>query len=112
MDGSTPLWQPMLILAARGAAIGLVTGPLVTALTRLARPELRDDANTGFTIGLRVASALGIAALATVYGAAPTPTAGLHDIGVMMTIVALVALPAVLVLPRRRSGLPVASSSG
>jgi EmrB/QacA subfamily drug resistance transporter len=112
MDGSTPLWQPMLILAARGAAIGLVTGPLVAALTRLARPELRDDTNTGFTIGLRVASALGIAALATVYGAAPTPTAGLHDIGVMMTIVALVALPAVLVLPRRRSGLPVASSSG
>jgi EmrB/QacA subfamily drug resistance transporter len=107
MDASTPLWQPMVILAARGAAIGLVTGPLVTALTRLARPELRDDTNTGFTIGLRVASSLGIAVLATVYGTASTPTAGLHEVGIVMTVAAVVGLPAVMLLPRRREDLPV-----
>jgi len=101
LDASTPVWQPLLVLGARGAAIGLVTGPLVTALTRLSPAALRDDTNTGFTIGLRVASSLGIAVLATGYGAASTPTAGLHAVGVVMTVAAAAGLPGCLLLPRR-----------
>lgn len=101
----TPLWVTSLILAARSAAIGLVVTPLLTVINLGLAPEERADANTTFTVVQRVAGSLGIGLLATLFTNRSTvvgPVSALHEVAVVVALLAGAAALCAVLLPGER----------
>ena len=80
-------------MTGRAAAIGLVTTPLLRAISeRVVAAEVA-DANTTFNIAQRVTASFGIAWLATVFASGSKlgdPVGGLHDAAIAMTVLAAI----------------------
>lgn len=88
---TTPLWVLALVLTGRAVAIGLVTTPLLVAITARVRPGQAADLNTSFNIAMRVTASIGIALLGSVFAnqaQAGLPVAGLHQTAWVMTTLA------------------------
>ena len=104
ITATTPLAVTAAILAGRAAAIGLVITPLLYAITSTLESAQLADANTVFNICQRIAGALGIGLIATLFAtqarsAGPVPA--LHDTGLVLTAIAAVAAAAATMLPGR-----------
>jgi predicted MFS family arabinose efflux permease len=94
---TTPLAVTAAILAGRAAAIGLVITPLLYAITSTIDAAQLADANTVFNICQRIAGALGIGVIATLFAAQARslgPVPALHDTGVVLTAIAAIAAAA------------------
>ena len=93
VDAGTPLWLFAVVMTGRAAAIGLVTTPLLQAISeRVVAAEVA-DANTTFNIAQRVTASFGIAWLATVFASGSKlgdPVGGLHDAAIAMTVLAAI----------------------
>lgn len=95
LDSSTPLWVTGAILAGRAAAIGLVITPLLAATQRDLEPAQQADANTLMIIVQRVGGSLGVSLIASMLAArllVVGPVSAFHEIGVLLTGVALLGL--------------------
>jgi predicted MFS family arabinose efflux permease len=95
LDASTPLWVTGAILAGRAAAIGLVITPLLAATQRDLEPAQQADANTLMIIVQRVGGSLGVSLIASMLAArllVVGPISAFHEIGVLLTGVALLGL--------------------
>jgi EmrB/QacA subfamily drug resistance transporter len=102
----TSLAVTAIILSGRSAAVGLVITPLLFALTQPLEPRQLGDANTLFNIGQRLAGSLGIALVAALYAArarSAMPVAGLHETGLLLTVLAALAIPGAAFLPKTRN---------
>lgn len=108
IDAHTSLWLTSVILAARSAAIGLVITPLLTVVNLRLTPDEQADANTVFNVVQRIAGSLGIGLLAGYFAtqsAATGPVNALHQVAIIIAILAgAAALAAVLLPATRRSG--------
>jgi hypothetical protein len=83
------------ILAGRAAAIGLVITPLLAATQRDLEPAQQADANTLMIIVQRVGGSLGVSLIASMLAArllVVGPISAFHEIGVLLTGVALLGL--------------------
>ncbi|ALE07347.1 hypothetical protein AL755_20745 [Arthrobacter sp. ERGS1:01] len=103
VTAGTPLAVTAIILTGRSASIGLVSTPLLLAMSSRLTDTQATDANTLFNIVQRVAGSLGVALVATLYasGAASVgPVAALHHVGLVLTALTVVALLGALWLPR------------
>jgi hypothetical protein len=102
----TPLPVTALLLAARSASIGLVISPLLAVFTAPLAADQLGDASTLFSIWQRIAGALGIGLIASVYAresAAHGPVTALHVTGVLIAAVAAAGLAAAPLLPAQRN---------
>ena len=103
LDTGTPLWVTAALLSGRAASIGLVVTPLLSVLLAQVRDDRLADANTLFNIANRLGGSLGVSLLGSLLAARST-TAGaipaFHEIGWVLTGLALVAGVAALALPR------------
>ncbi len=114
IDARTPLAVTAAILAARAAAIGLVITPLLYAITSTLDTGQLADANSLFNIFQRIAGSLGIgliAALFTTQTRTHGPVAALHTTGLILTMIAIVAAAAAILLPSRRVNASPATQS-
>ncbi|QDZ14523.1 DHA2 family efflux MFS transporter permease subunit [Humibacter ginsenosidimutans] len=110
VDAHTSLWATSLILAARSAAIGLVVTPLLTVVNRRLTLEEQADANTAFNVVQRIGGSLGIGLIAGVFTSTSQtagPVPALHEVAVIVTVIAAVAALGSLFLPRTRAAHPV-----
>jgi EmrB/QacA subfamily drug resistance transporter len=110
LQADTPLWVTGAILAGRAAAIGLVISPLLVAAQRDLEIAAQADANTLMIIVQRAGGSLGvslIASLLTARAGQIGPVAAFHEIGLILTGVALVGLRLAVLLTSER---PPASS--
>lgn len=120
ITATTPLAVTAAILAGRAAAIGLVITPLLQAITGTLGDAQLADASTVFNICQRIAGALGIGLIATLFAAdarSNGPVPALHDTGLVLTAIAAIAAAAAAMLPTavgrsggdRRAGLSASS---
>ena len=100
VTATTPLWLLAVVLTGRAVAIGLVTTPLLRTLSDRTAADQSTDVNTSFTIVMRVAASIGIAALVSAYVQHPDPVAGLHHAAWAMAAIA--ALGAALAVALRQ----------
>jgi hypothetical protein len=94
------------LLAVRSASIGLVISPLLAVFTAPLAAEQLGDASTLFSIWQRIAGALGVGLIASVYArqsAAHGPVTALHVTGVLIAGVAAAGLVAAALLPAQRN---------
>jgi EmrB/QacA subfamily drug resistance transporter len=102
----TPLPVTAALLAVRSASIGLVISPLLAVFTAPLAAEQLGDASTLFSIWQRIAGALGVGLIASVYArqsAAHGPGTALHGTGVLIAGVAAAGLVAAPLLPAQRN---------
>jgi EmrB/QacA subfamily drug resistance transporter len=103
---STPLWVTAAILSGRAAAIGLGITPLLAVILEPLGDDRIADGNTLFNIAQRLGGSLGVGVLGSLLAARAArvgPIAGFHQIGVILTMLALVAAALSTLLPARRS---------
>ncbi|NNC11403.1 DHA2 family efflux MFS transporter permease subunit [Planctomonas sp. JC2975] len=107
VDATTPLWITALVLAARSAAIGLVVTPLLTLINLRLSQEEQADANTAFNVVQRIAGSLGIGLIANLFttrSLSVGPISALHEVAVIVAMLAGAAAIVSLFLPRRPLG--------
>jgi EmrB/QacA subfamily drug resistance transporter len=89
---TTPLWVTATILSGRAVAIGFGITPLLFAMLEPLTDAQLADGNTVFNIAQRLGGSLGVSLLASLF-AARTPVAGpvasFHEIGLILTALAL-----------------------
>jgi len=98
----TPLWLTGLILTLRAAAVGLVITPLVLVATEPLRPEQQADANTAFNVVQRVLGSFGIGVVATLFtrrAADVGEVVALHNVAIVITVLAAASTLASMFLP-------------
>ncbi|GAA3290124.1 MDR family MFS transporter [Dactylosporangium vinaceum] len=104
VSAGTPLWATALILSGRAAAIGFGVTPLLSVMLEpLAATQLADG-NTLFNIAQRLGGSLGVGVLGSLLAARAVsvgPIAGFHEIGLILSGLALLAALLALPLPRR-----------
>src|SRR5262249_38851698 len=92
LTASTPLWVTATILSARAVAIGFGITPLLFAMLHPLTDAQLADGNTLFNIAQRLGGSLGVSLLASLF-TARTPVAGpvasFHEIGLILTALAL-----------------------
>ncbi|WP_203566847.1 hypothetical protein [Aestuariimicrobium ganziense] len=100
-------------MTGRAAATGLVTTPLLQAISRRVAASEVADVNTAFTITQRVTASLGIAALGTIFSEAALrgdPALGLRRAAFAMSVLALACLPLAWAVRSGEAPVGVASS--
>jgi EmrB/QacA subfamily drug resistance transporter len=103
---STPLWVTAAILSGRAAAIGLGITPLLSVMLEPLADDQIADGNTLFNIAQRLGGSLGVGVLGSLLAARAArvgPIAGFHEIGVVLTALALVAAALTMLLPGRET---------
>jgi EmrB/QacA subfamily drug resistance transporter len=98
---STPLWVTATILSGRAAAIGFGITPLLFAMLEPLSDAQLADGNTVFNIAQRLGGSLGVSLLGSLLAARGPlvgPTTALHEIGLILTGLAGVALLGALAL--------------
>lgn len=92
VTSTTPLWVTATILSGRAVAIGFGITPLLFAMLQPLTDAQLADGNTVFNIAQRLGGSLGVSLLASLF-AAHTPVAGpvtsFHEIGLILTALAL-----------------------
>lgn len=91
---TTPLWVTATILAGRAVAIGFGITPLLFAMLEPLTDTQLTDGNTVFNIAQRLGGSLGVSLLASLFAArSPVigPVAAFHQIGLVLTALALAA---------------------
>jgi EmrB/QacA subfamily drug resistance transporter len=104
---ATPLWVTATILSGRAIAIGFGITPLLFAMLEPLTDAQLADGNTVFNIAQRLGGSLGVSLIATLYTVrAPVtgPVASFHEIGLILTAVAVAAaVMALRLTPIRQS---------
>lgn len=106
----TPLWVTAAILSGRAAAIGFGITPLLAVMLQPLRDAQLADGNTLFNIAQRLGGSIGVGVLGSLLAARAArvgPIAGFHEIGLVLTALALAAALLSLRLPRA----PLAAAS-
>jgi predicted MFS family arabinose efflux permease len=106
LSPSTPLWVTAAILSGRAAAIGLGITPLLSVMLESLGDDRMADGNTLFNIAQRLGGSLGVGVLGSLLAARAArvgPIAGFHQIGLVLTVLALVAAALATLLPNRKS---------
>jgi EmrB/QacA subfamily drug resistance transporter len=91
---STPLWATAAILSGRAVAIGFGITPLLFAMLEPLTDAQLADANTVFNIAQRLGGSLGVGMLGSLLAArahAVGAITGFHEIGLILTVLAVVA---------------------
>ncbi|MFI5907577.1 DHA2 family efflux MFS transporter permease subunit [Dactylosporangium sp. NPDC051541] len=104
VDAGTPLWVTALILSGRAVAIGFGITPLLSVMLEPLADTQLADGNTLFNIAQRLGGSLGVGVLGSLLAARAVtvgPIAGFHEIGLVLTVLALLAAALALPLPRR-----------
>jgi EmrB/QacA subfamily drug resistance transporter len=106
---TTPLWVTATILSGRAVAIGFGITPLLFAMLEPLTDAQLADGNTVFNIAQRLGGSLGVSLLASLY-TARTPVTGpvtsFHEIGLILTALALAAAALSLKLAPIRQPAP------
>jgi len=108
IDAHTSLAVTAAILTGRAAAIGLVVTPLLYAITNTLDDAQLADANSLFNIWKRIAGSVGIGIIATLFAnqtRAHGPVLALHTTGLLLTMIAIVAVAIATLLPNRPAAL-------
>jgi EmrB/QacA subfamily drug resistance transporter len=103
LDAGTPLWATATLLCGRAVSIGLVVTPLLSVLLSRVTSDRLADGNTLFNIANRLGGSLGVSLLGSLLAARSAvvgPIAAFHDVGLVLTALALLAAVASLALPR------------
>ncbi|WP_426501937.1 DHA2 family efflux MFS transporter permease subunit [Dactylosporangium sp. McL0621] len=109
ITAATPLWATALILSGRAAAIGFGITPLLSVMLEPLPDERMADGNTLFNIAQRLGGSIGVGVLGSLLAARAAsvgPIAGFHEIGLILTVLALAAAGLALPLPRRVAAQP------
>jgi hypothetical protein len=106
VTSTTPLWVTATILSGRAVAIGFGITPLLFAMLQPLTDAQLADGNTVFNIAQRLGGSLGVSVLVSLF-AARTPVAGpvasFHEIGLILTALALgAALLSLRLAPTRQ----------
>jgi EmrB/QacA subfamily drug resistance transporter len=112
---TTPLWMTAAILSGRAVAIGFGITPLLFSMLEPLTDTQLADGNTVFNIAQRLGGSLGVSLLASLLAArAPVigPTAALHEIGLVLTGLAGLALIGALGLKPIRSRMDTNTPAG
>jgi EmrB/QacA subfamily drug resistance transporter len=102
---TTPLWATAAILSGRAAAIGLGITPLLSVMLEPLADDQMTDGNTLFNIAQRLGGSLGVGVLGSLLAARALrvgPIAGFHEIGAVLTGLALAAAALAILLPHRK----------
>jgi EmrB/QacA subfamily drug resistance transporter len=105
LQEGTPLWVTAVILSGRAVSIGFVVNPLLFGMLRPLRSTELADGTTLFTIVQRLGGSIGVGLLGSFLTArmpVAGPIAGFHDIGLLLTGLAVLAALASLGLSRIR----------
>jgi EmrB/QacA subfamily drug resistance transporter len=105
----TPLWVTAAILSGRAVAIGFGITPLLFAMLEPLTDTQLADGNTVFNIAQRLGGSLGVSLLASLFAARTRvtgPVASFHEIGLILTALALAAAVLSLVLAPVRQPAP------
>ncbi|GAA4258453.1 DHA2 family efflux MFS transporter permease subunit [Dactylosporangium darangshiense] len=108
----TPLWVTATILSGRAAAIGFGLTPLLSVMLAPLSDTQMADGSTLFNIAQRLGGSIGVGVLGSLLAAraaAVGPIAGFHEIGAILTGLALAAAALALLLPARVAPAPVAA---
>ncbi|MFG2040348.1 DHA2 family efflux MFS transporter permease subunit [Dactylosporangium sp. NPDC048998] len=112
ITSSTPLWVTALILSGRAAAIGFGITPLLSVMLQPLTDAQMADGNTLFNIAQRLGGSIGVGVLGSLLAARATrvgPIAGFHEVGLVLTGLALAAALLALRLPSRALPAPAAA---
>src|SRR5262249_47476426 len=104
---STPLWLTAAILSGRAAAIGFGITPLLSVMLEPLDDARLADGNTLFNIAQRLGGSIGVGVLGSLLATRAVrvgPIAGFHEIGLVLTVLALLAAALSVLLPRRTTG--------
>jgi hypothetical protein len=105
---TTPLWVTATILSGRAVAIGFGITPLLFAMLQPLTDTQLADGNTVFNIAQRLGGSLGVSLLASLFAARTQvtgPVASFHQVGLVLTALALTAAVLSLKLaPIRQAG--------
>ena len=99
---TTPLWATALILSGRAAAIGFGITPLLTVMLAPLTDAQLADGNTLFNIAQRLGGSIGVGVLGSLLAARAVQVGAVpafHEIGLILTALAVVAALASLRLP-------------
>jgi EmrB/QacA subfamily drug resistance transporter len=105
LSPATPLWVTAAILSGRAAAIGLGITPLLAVMLEPLTDDQMADGNTLFNIAQRLGGSLGVGVLGSFLAARALrvgPIAGFHEIGAILTGLAVAGAALAVLLPRRR----------
>ncbi|MEV0097707.1 DHA2 family efflux MFS transporter permease subunit [Nocardia sp. NPDC050789] len=103
-SATTPLWLVAVILTGRGVAVGMVIGPLISAMLRGLPTEQAPDATTLFNVVQRLAAGVGIAGISSLFTArivhhhtadgtaSGAVIAGFHDIIAVLSVLSVAGL--------------------
>ncbi|WP_433199745.1 MFS transporter [Dactylosporangium sp. CS-047395] len=101
---ATPLWATAAILSGRAAAIGFGITPLLSVMLEPLTDSQLADGNTLFNIAQRLGGSLGVGVLGSLLATRAVrvgAVAAFHEIGLILTALALLAALLALPLPRR-----------
>ena len=94
LTATTSLWVTATILSGRAVAIGFGITPRLFAMLEPLTDAQPADGNTVFTTAQRLGGSLGVSLLGSLFAARALvsgPVAGFHEIGLILTVLALVA---------------------
>jgi predicted MFS family arabinose efflux permease len=106
---TTPLWVTATILSGRAIAIGFSITPLLFAMLKPLTDTQLADGNTVFNIAQRLGGSLGVSMLASLFAARTPltrPVTSFHEIGLILTTLALAAAALSLKLAPIRQSPP------
>jgi predicted MFS family arabinose efflux permease len=109
LNATTPLWVTATILSGRAIAIGFGITPLLFAMLEPLTDAQLADGNVVFNIAQRLGGSLGVSLLASLFTArAPIagPIGAFHEIGLILTALALAAAALSLKLAPIRQPVP------
>ncbi|GAA2376863.1 DHA2 family efflux MFS transporter permease subunit [Dactylosporangium salmoneum] len=102
----TPLWVTAAILSGRAAAIGFGLTPLLSVMLAPLTDAQLADGNTLFSIAQRLGGSIGVGVLGSLLAARAAvvgPITGFHEIGLILSSLAVAAALLSLLLPSRVS---------
>ncbi|MCU7723392.1 DHA2 family efflux MFS transporter permease subunit [Actinoplanes sp. KI2] len=104
LTAATPLWATSLILAGRAAAIGFGITPLLSVMLAPLPDAKLADGNTLFNIAQRLGGSIGVGILGSLLAARAVqvgPVPAFHEIGLVLSGLAVAAALLALRLPTR-----------